>query len=96
MPGRRVRYFFECEPHGRLKSESLFCAYFESVWPTQKPNGFRTKKSCQIHEFDKHATTLSRTRNEAQVHRPPIIVVISTFSFAIFGASHICNDSATD
>ena len=78
MPWRRVHYVFECEPHDRLKSESLFCAYFGSVWPTQKPNGFRTKKSCKIHEIDKNATTLSRTRNEAQVHRLPIIIVIST------------------
>ena len=30
----------------------------------------RTKKTCKIHEIDKNATTLSRTRNEAQVHRP--------------------------
>ena len=79
--------------HNFGKSESLFCGYFESVWPTQKPNGLRTKKSCKIHEINKNATTLSRTRNEAQVHRLSIIVMISTFSFAIFGASHICNDS---
>ena len=56
---------------GWLKSESLFCVYFESVWPTQQPNGFRTIKSCKIHEINKNATTLSRTHNEAQVQRLP-------------------------
>ena len=64
---------------GSQGTQSLFCGYIESVWPTQKPNGFRTKKSFKIHDINKNVTTDSQTRNEAQVHRLPVFVVISTF-----------------
>ena len=62
----------------------------------QQLNGFRTRKSFEIHDVNKNASTLSQPRNEAQVHRPLIIVVMSTVSVAIVAASHICNDPATD
>ena len=50
---------------GSQGAQSLFCGYFE-FWPTQKPNGFRTKKSCKRHDINKNVTTHSQTRNEAQ------------------------------
>ena len=41
--------------------ESLFCAYFESVWPAQKPNGVRTQKSCLILKSTVRTKTILHT-----------------------------------
>ena len=78
---------------GSQGPQSLFCVYFESVRPTQKPNGFRTKQSFLNPRQQQKCNHTFPNTQRSTLHRLPIIVVISAVSVAMLSASHICNDS---
>ena len=78
---------------GSQGTQSLFCVYFESVWPTQKPNGFRTKKSFKIHDINKKCNHTFPNTQQSTSTQIPNHCRYFHFSFAILSASHICNDS---